>query len=104
MIERKLEDIIKNKLNKGKAIVLLGARQVGKTFLLKRFGLDYFESVAYFNFDQQNELKQFFETTKDPKRILQNLTLVHGKPILPHKTLIIFDEIHLQSEPAGDSR
>lgn len=76
-----------------KPLIIQGARQVGKTFLLKRFGLDYFESVAYFNFDQQNELKQFFERTKDPKRILQNLSLVYGKPILPHKTLIIFDEI-----------
>jgi predicted AAA+ superfamily ATPase len=72
---------------------LQGARQVGKTWILKYFGNGYFDNVAYFNFDKQLELKQFFELTKDPKRILENLSLVNSKPIIPHKTLIIFDEI-----------
>ena len=76
-----------------KPLILQGARQVGKTWLLKRFGKDHFDSVAYFNFDRQAELKQFFETTKSPQRILQNLSLVHGKAILPQSTLVIFDEI-----------
>ncbi len=76
-----------------KPMVLQGARQVGKTWILKYFGQTEFESVAYFNFDAQPELKQFFSTSKDPKRIIQNLSLVHGKTILPEKTLIIFDEI-----------
>lgn len=76
-----------------KPLILQGARQVGKTWLLKRFGKDHFQSTAYFNFDQQLELRQFFQTTKDPERILQNLSLVHGKAILPETTLIIFDEI-----------
>jgi predicted AAA+ superfamily ATPase len=49
--------------------------------------------MAYFNFDEQNELKQYFETTKDVHRILQQLSMVNGAPILPGKTLIIFDEI-----------
>lgn len=89
-----LRQLIEWKANLGrKPLILQGARQVGKTWLLKRFGKDYFKSVAYFNFDQQTELKQFFETTKDPKRILQNLALVHGKAILPQTTLVIFDEI-----------
>lgn len=78
---------------KRKPLVLQGVRQVGKTWILKHFGNNNFESVAYFNFDRQTELKQFFENTKDTKRILQNLALVHGKAILPQKTLIIFDEI-----------
>lgn len=76
-----------------KPLILQGVRQVGKTWLLKHFGNQYFENTAYFNFDRQFELKQFFETTKDPKRILENLSLVHGKAILPQSTLIIFDEI-----------
>lgn len=89
-----LRQLIEWKSNLGrKPLILQGTRQVGKTWLLKRFGKDYFKSVAYFNFDQQTELKQFFETTKDPKRILQNLALVHGKAILPQTTLVIFDEI-----------
>jgi len=76
-----------------KPLILQGARQVGKTWLLKTFGETCFENVAYFNFDKQVELKQFFLTTKDPLRILENLSLVHGKAILPQTTLVIFDEI-----------
>lgn len=82
----------KGSLNR-KPLILKGIRQVGKTWLLKHFGKEYFEDVAYFNFDRQPELKQFFETTKDPVRIIENLSLVHGKKILPQSTLIIFDEI-----------
>ena len=76
-----------------KPLILQGARQVGKTWLLKYFGETCFESVAYFNFEQQHELEQFFRTTKDPKKIIDNLSLVHGKMILPDSTLIVFDEI-----------
>ncbi|NRF41185.1 ATP-binding protein [Pedobacter foliorum] len=76
-----------------KPLVLQGARQVGKTWLLKHFGATEFDNVAYFNFEEQPDLKQFFENTKDIKRILQNLSLVYGQAILPQKTLIIFDEI-----------
>jgi predicted AAA+ superfamily ATPase len=76
-----------------KPLILQGARQVGKTWLLKHFGASEFDNVAYFNFEEQPDLKQFFESTKDVQRILQNLSLVHGQAILPQKTLIIFDEI-----------
>lgn len=76
-----------------KPLILQGARQVGKTWLLKHFGASEFDGVAYFNFEEQPDLKQFFENTKDVSRIIQNLSLVHGQPILPQKTLIIFDEI-----------
>ncbi len=76
-----------------KPLLLKGARQVGKTWLLKNFGKTSFTYTAYFNFDEQPDLKQFFEQTKDVKRILQNLTLVHGSPIEPNNTLIVLDEI-----------
>lgn len=76
-----------------KPLILKGVRQVGKTWLLKEFGKKYYENTAYFNFDEQSELKQYFETTKDVHRIIQNLALINGAPILQGKTLIIFDEI-----------
>jgi len=76
-----------------KPLILKGVRQVGKTWILKEFGRENYNNVAYFNFDEQEELKTYFETTKDVNRILQNLTMINGSPILPHKTLIIFDEI-----------
>jgi uncharacterized protein len=78
-----------------KPLVLQGARQVGKTWLLKQFGEREFQNVAYFNFERQTGLKQFFETTKDPEQIIENLTLVYGGAILPQSTLIIFDEARL---------
>jgi len=84
-----------------KPLILQGARQVGKTWLLKKFGSQEFESVAYFNFDEQPELKQFFTQTKDVQRIIQNLSLVHGKAIVPGKTLLVFDEIQA-IEPIPD--
>lgn len=76
-----------------KPLVIQGARQTGKTWLLKDFGKANYDHVSYFNFEKQVELAQFFERSKDPHRIIQNLSLVDGKPILPGKSLIIFDEI-----------
>ena len=58
-----------------KPLILKGVRQVGKTWILKEFGRRYYENTAYFNFDENEEYKQFFETTKDVDRILQNLML-----------------------------
>ncbi len=76
-----------------KPLVLQGARQVGKTWVLKQLGAEEFEDMAYFNFEEQPQLKQFFQNTKNVPQIVQNLSLVHGRSIQPHRTLIIFDEI-----------
>jgi len=76
-----------------KPLILKGVRQVGKTWLLKEFGRLHYAQTAYFNFDENPEYRQFFETTKDPARILQNLMLASGQKITPEDTLIIFDEI-----------
>ena len=76
-----------------KPLILKGARQVGKTYILKEFGEEEYENVAYFNFDHDETLKDLFKSTKDPRRILDQLTFVVGKAIKPEKTLIIFDEI-----------
>ena len=83
----------KNSKNR-KPLILKGARQVGKTWLLKDFGKKAFDNnIAYFNFDEQPELSQFFQHSKDVKRIIQNLSIVNGSAIKPQKTLIVFDEI-----------
>lgn len=76
-----------------KPLILKGVRQVGKTWVLKEFGRRYYERTAYFNFDEHPEYKQFFETTKDVERILQNLMLASDQKIEPENTLIIFDEV-----------
>ncbi len=74
-------------------MVLKGARQVGKTWLMKEFGRTAYDSFVYFNFDEEDELKSIFEVNKNPQRIVELLSLIAGKKILPEKTLIIFDEI-----------
>lgn len=76
-----------------KPMVLKGARQVGKTWLMKEFGRLAYDSFVYFNFDEEEELKSIFEANKNPQRIVELLSLIAGEKILPEKTLIIFDEI-----------
>ena len=89
-----LEDLIKWKNSKyRKPLILKGARQIGKTYILNQFGKEYYEDIAYFNFDHDEDLYNLFDNTKSPQRILENLTFIHKKAILPEKTLIIFDEI-----------
>ncbi len=76
-----------------KPMVLKGARQVGKTWLMKEFGQNYYDNFVYFNFDEEDELNSIFEINKNPGRIIELLSMISGKKIEPEKTLIIFDEI-----------
>ena len=76
-----------------KPLVLRGARQVGKTWLMKEFGKSCYKNFVYFNFDEEDELKSIFETNKNPQRIIELLSMISGEKILPGDTLIIFDEI-----------
>ena len=76
-----------------KPMVLRGARQVGKTWLMKEFGRTNYDSYVYFNFDEEDELKSIFEANKNPKRIVELLSMIAGEKILPGETLIIFDEV-----------
>ena len=76
-----------------KPALLMGARQIGKTWAMKEFGRQQFAHTAIFNFDHQPELHSVFKTSKDPKRIIKELSLHCDEPIIPGETLIIFDEI-----------
>ena len=76
-----------------KPLILRGARQVGKTYILKKFGEENYDGIAYFNFDHDENLYNLFTNTKDPKRILEQLAFIYGKAIIPGRTLIFFDEI-----------
>jgi predicted AAA+ superfamily ATPase len=76
-----------------KPLIIQGARQVGKTFLMKHFGENEFEQVAYFNFESQPLLCNLFAEELSPRKILQGLELLSNQTIEPKNTLIIFDEI-----------
>ena len=89
-----LRDLMSWKANaERKPLVLKGARQVGKTWLMKEFGKTQYKNYVYFNFDEEDELKSIFETNKNPQRIIELLSLISGFKILPRDTLIIFDEV-----------
>ena len=82
----------KDKKNR-KPLLLEGARQVGKTYLLKDFGKCYFKNVAYINFQNpSSELIELFSGSIDPKRIITMLELYLNMKISPCDTLLIFDE------------
>lgn len=94
MYRKIMEKLIEWKNDKDrKPLILRGARQVGKTYIIKQFGEENYDGVAYFNFDHDTQLYNMFENTKDPVRILEQLSFVYGKAIVPGKTLIVFDEI-----------
>lgn len=85
-----------------KPLIIQGARQIGKTWLMKEFGRRHYTHVAYFNFDASEELSEQFDKTKDPSRLLKMLEVYTDVPIIPGETLIIFDEIQ-QSNNALNS-
>jgi hypothetical protein len=100
-MERNLyHDLIawKNAPNR-KPLVLRGARQVGKTHLLKRFGEQEYASCIYLNFETDPKLADFFSGQIAPTTILETLSLYLNQEIQPGTTLLIFDEI--QESPAA---
>ena len=76
-----------------KPVLLKGARQIGKSWIMEEFGRRCFDYCAVFDFDRQAELKSVFQNTKDPYRLVKELSLYTDVPIIPGKTLIVFDEI-----------
>ncbi|MCX6991280.1 MAG: ATP-binding protein [Chlamydiae bacterium] len=78
---------------KRKPLILMGARQVGKTFVLKRFGEQEYKNTVYLNFESNPRLCQLFDASLDHKMILKALTIEMNAEIIEGKTLLIFDEI-----------
>lgn len=76
-----------------KPMIMLGARQVGKTSVLKKFGSEEFDHCAYFSLDEEKGVCDIFRTTKNPVQIIEQLSYLTDEPILPQKTLLILDEI-----------
>ena len=76
-----------------KPILLQGARQIGKTWAMEAFGKECFKYCVKFDFDRQQELRSVFQTSKDPERLVKELTLYCDQPIIAGETLMIFDEI-----------
>ena len=79
--------------NGRKPLIIRGARQVGKTWIMKEFGKRYFEQVAYVNFDSNVRMQQVFEGELDIERIILALSIETGISIKAENTLLIFDEV-----------
>ena len=82
----------KNKKNH-KPLVIQGARQVGKTWLMQEFGKKYYEQVAYINFDVDVKSREIFDIDYDTERLIMDIGLATKTKINAENTLIIFDEI-----------
>ncbi|MDD3365075.1 MAG: ATP-binding protein [Syntrophomonas sp.] len=94
MHRRLLDDLKAWKIKKGRLpLILKGARQVGKTWLLNEFGKACFDDVLYINFENAANLEELFDGVIEPQRIIDMLGALHGKKIIPEKTLLIFDEV-----------
>ena len=82
-----------------KPLIIEGARQVGKTWLVKEFGKSHYQNCIYVNFEQEKSLQNLFEKDLNPQRIIETLQLYTNKVISPEDSLIFFDEI--QAAPSG---
>ena len=100
-MKRKIyQQLLKWKENKDrKPLMLLGARQVGKTWIMQHFGEREYNKVAYVNCDDEPRMKQLFDLDYDINRILMTLQAITGVKVTPGDTLIILDEI--QEIPRG---
>lgn len=76
-----------------KPLMVIGVRQIGKTYLIQKFGKENFEEYLYFNLEKDEEVKNIFEKTIDEEKILEQLELYLGRKIDLEKTLIFFDEV-----------
>ncbi len=79
--------------NKRKPLLLQGARQVGKTYLINEFGHKEYTNFIYLNFEQNPELSSLFQNELKPEKIINNISLYLGQKITSDNTLIFFDEI-----------
>lgn len=89
-----MKQLVQWKMRKDrKPLILRGARQTGKTWLLKEFGKTAFAETVYINFENERRLQDLFSENYDTRRIITTIELNYGKKIDPENTLIIFDEI-----------
>ena len=94
MYREKVEELKKWKQSPNrKPLIIRGARQVGKTWLMKEFGKKNYEKCAYINFDDNVRMNKLFNEDFDIDRIIQGLKIESGVNIEPYNTLIILDEI-----------
>ena len=76
-----------------KPLIIEGARQVGKTWLMKEFGRQAYADTVYINFDSNSRMTELFASDLDTERLMMGLELYPGRKIDPDQSLLIFDEV-----------
>jgi len=100
MIRRKIEMELERFYNSNdrKALLITGARQVGKTYIIRNFGNAHYENMIEINFLENKQARSLFENATGSKDILLRLSAIADKPMIPGKTLIFFDEVQACKE------
>lgn len=93
MIERKVEQRLERFRQEDKALLITGARQVGKTFIIREFGKQAYQSFIEINFLEDKTAASLFENARDSRDLLLRLSAIADKPLIPGQTLIFFDEV-----------
>ena len=94
MYRTAIEKLLKWKESKyRKPLIIEGARQVGKTWLMKEFGKQYYEDTIYINFDSNSKMAQLFSNDLNAERLITGIELYAARKVNPEKTLLIFDEV-----------
>ena len=93
MIERKVEQRLERFRQEDKALLITGARQVGKTFIIREFGKQAYQSFIEINFLENKTAASLFENARDSRDLLLRLSAIADKPLIPGQTLIFFDEV-----------
>ena len=94
MYRDKLKELFDWKLSEyRKPLIILGARQVGKTWLIQEFGKHEYKQMLYVNFEKMKVVRNLFEADFDIQRILTSLSIFAKADINPNETLLVFDEI-----------
>ena len=81
-----------------KPLMVVGARQIGKTYVIEKFAKENFDEYLYFNLEKNNEIRNIFENSVDDEKIINNIELYLGKKIDIEKTIFFFDEVQVSEE------
>ena len=99
MYRNSIEELIKWKLDKyRKPLIVLGARQVGKTWLIREFGRTEYKQTIYINFEEEKKMRDLFVADFNISRIVSALEAFAGHKITPDNTLIVFDEVQMAAQ------
>lgn len=93
LFEKKLLNWKKSGMEK--PLMVIGVRQIGKTYTIDKFAKENFEEYLYFNLEKNEDVRNIFEKTIDDEKILEQLELYIGKKIDLEKTLLFFDEVQV---------